>query len=172
MLRSVLPRFELVVDRPEQAVAASLVRALDDRECRCIGWVQPPYAELHIPETERHFWSPRLQLTFIELPAGTRICGTFRPEPGVWTGFVFAHCVCAAAVLAGLSMGLAQWTLGRPPTAMLGALVAALASACLYVGALLGHGLGHEQMCALRRDFDRALGSEDPADASWDPTGT
>ena len=170
MLRSVLPRFEIVVGCPEQAVAANLQRRLAAQGCESTGWVEVPYAELHVPEAERHFWSPRLQVTLDDHPRGTIVHCCFRPEPGVWTGFVFAHCVFGVVALAGLSLGLAQWTLGHTPSAMIAAGVAAAASLALYVGALFGHKLGHEQMCMLRREFDEALGGDAPDDATWDPT--
>ena len=169
MLRSVLPRFEIVVDCPVQAVAASLEHHLAGQGCECSGWVEAPYAELHVPEGERHFWSPRLQVTLDARAQGTIVHGCYRPEPEVWTGFVFAHSVFGVVALAGLSLGLAQWTLGHTPLAMIVVGVAALASASLYIGALFGHSLGHEQMCMLRRDFDEALGTDDPSGTAWDP---
>jgi hypothetical protein len=169
-LRSVLPRFEVVVGCPEASVAANLRRSLARAGCECVGWVEPPYAELHVPAAERHFWSPRLQLTLDEQREGTKVRCTFRPEPGVWTGFVFAHSVFGTLGLLGLSLGLAQWTLQHSAWALLAAPIAGLLSAALYIGALLGHRLGHAHMCMLRRELDRGLGSRDPEHAHWDPT--
>ncbi len=170
MLPPVLPRFEVLVGCPEPMVAANIARCLATDDCECHGWVEIPYAELHVPDADRHFWSPRLQLTFDERADGTLVHCTFRPEPGVWTGFVFAHSVLGTLALIGLSLGLAQWTLGQPPLALLATPLAAALSLALYVGALLGHRLGHEQMCMLRRELDRALGSVDPDHDAWDPT--
>ena len=169
-LPPILPRFEVHVGCPERSVAASIVRALATPECECEGWVEIPYAELHVPEAARHFWSPRLQVTFDESASGTRVHGTFRPEPGVWTGFVFVYSVLGVVSLIGLSLGLAQWTLGRAPVAMLGMPAGVALALGLYFGALVGHRLGHEQMCMLRREFDRALGGVDPVDDGRDPT--
>lgn len=166
----VLPRFELVVGCPEDSVAANIARCLATSDCECQGWVELPYAELHVPDRARHFWSPRLQLTFDADAGGTKVHGVFRPEPGVWTGFVFAHSLLGTAALIGMSLGLAQWTLGQPPLALLATPLGALLSLGLYVGALLGHRLGHEQMCMLRRELDRALGEFDPEHDAWDPT--
>jgi hypothetical protein len=132
--------------------------------------VRPPYAELRVPEDLRHFWSPRLQLTFDEDPKGTRVHGVFRPEPEVWTGFVFIYATLGVAGLAGLALGLGQWTLGQAPTAMLLAPIAAILCLALYLGALAGQKLGHEEMCMLRRELDRALGQTDPEHDRWDPT--
>jgi hypothetical protein len=157
VLPSVLPRFVLLVACPEREVAGKLAERLATPECDCVGWVEGAYAELHVRVEDRHFWSPRLQVTLIEDPEGTLVHGTFRPEPEVWTGFVFAHCVFAAVALAGLSLGLAQSTLGAAPTAMLGTVAGGLASLGLYFGALAGHRVGHDQMDMLRRDFDYAL---------------
>jgi hypothetical protein len=168
-LRSVLPRFEVIVGCPEASVVANLRRSLARRGCECVGWVEPPYAELHVPAAERLFWSPRLQLTFDDHPEGTHVRCTFRPEPGVWTGFMFAHSVFGTLGLIGLSLGLAQWTLQQSAWALLAAPIAGLLSAALYIGALFGHRLGHAHMCMLRRELDRALGSDDVGHAREDP---
>jgi hypothetical protein len=166
----VLPRFEVVVDCPDQAVADNLARTLADETTACTGWVQLPYAELHVPKAQRHFWSPLLQVILDARPEGTHLHCTFRPAPGVWTGFVFAHCVFGVLALCGLCLGLSQWTIGQAPTAMVATPIAVFMSLGLYFGALRGHALGADQMRALRRDFDRALGQEDPTDDDWDPT--
>ena len=159
MLRSVLPRFELVDPRSIEALAAALAAQLG-REDASSGWVSSPYAELHVPPAERHLWSPCLQISLIPLEQGTALRCTFRPEPAVWTGFVFAHSVCATVVLVGLCLALSQWTLGHPPSALIAALVGASCSLGLYLGALRGHALGHDQMQALRRQLERALAAD------------
>lgn len=170
MSRSVIPRFELVVDRPEQAVADSLTRRLAAHDCACVGWVALPYAELHVPAVSRHFWSPRLQVTLDAHPDGTHLQCTFRPEPEVWTGFVFAHCLFLTCGVVGLSLGLAQWTIGQSPLALIAGGAGLALSFALYLGALFGHGLGDEQMHMLRGDLDRALGREQPAASESDST--
>jgi hypothetical protein len=155
-------RFEIVVDCPEQALGAKLKRNLAARDCGCIGWVEARGAELRVPKLERHFWSPRLQLRFDPDSRGGRtlVQGSFRPEPGVWTGIVFAHCLLGGLATAGLSLGLAQWTLGDPPTALLGTLLGILLSAGLYFGTLAGAQLGRAQMQMLRKELHRAVRCE------------
>ncbi|MCA9686455.1 MAG: hypothetical protein KC457_30080 [Myxococcales bacterium] len=169
-LPEVLPRFDVIVHCREQDLTRIIERSLADAACCCHGWVKAPYAELRVPESSRHFWSPRLELTFDEDPKGTRVHGVFRPEPAVWTGFVFLHSVLAALACVGLSLGLSQWTLGQAPLAMLVLPLAVMLSLGLYFGALAGHRLGHEEMCMLRRELDRALGQKDPAGNDWIPT--
>lgn len=170
LLTPVLPRFEVVVGCPEAGVVANVSRRLGAEDCACEGWVEAPYAELHVRDGDRTMWSPLLQLTFDDHPDGTRVFCTFRPEPGVWTGFVFAHSVFGTLAVVGLCLAYSQWSLGQPPTAMFAVLAGALCSLALYVGALAGHRLGHDHMCMLRRELDFALGSEDPAGVAWDPT--
>jgi hypothetical protein len=74
---------------------------------------------------------------------------------------VVLHCLLGGLSTAGLSLGLAQWTLGDPPTALLVTVLGVLLSAGLYVGALAGAKLGREQMQMLRRQLDRALRGAD-----------
>jgi hypothetical protein len=154
-------RFEIVVNCPEQALGAKLKRNLAARDSGCIGWAEARHAELRVPKMERHFWSPRLQLSFGADPRGGRtlVQGTFRPEPGVWTGIVLAHCLLGGLATAGLSLGLAQWTLGDPPMALFATVLGILLSAGLYFGTLAGAQAGRGQMKMLRRELHRALRS-------------
>jgi hypothetical protein len=153
-------QFEIVIDRPEAVLRSKLARSLAARDCTCVGWVQSAHAELRVPKLERHFWSPRLQLSFDSLTPGkgnTRVLGSFRPEPGVWTGLLFIHCLLGGLATAGLSLGLAQWTLGDPPTAMFATLLGVALSVSLYVATLAGARRGYDQRHMLRRELDRAL---------------
>ncbi|NVB42990.1 hypothetical protein G6O69_34530 [Pseudenhygromyxa sp. WMMC2535] len=146
------------MSRPELETAGAIERCLASELSQCRGWVQLPYAELRVPQHMRHFWSPRLELTFDHAPEGTtHIHGVFRPEPGVWTGFVFMHSVLGVVACIGLTMGLSQWTLGDPPIAILAFPLAAALSLALYIGALVGHRLGSDEMTMLRQELDCAL---------------
>jgi hypothetical protein len=171
-LPEVLPRFDLVVHCRDDRLARCIERCLSQGDCECRGWVRPPYAELRVPESMRHPWSPRLQLTFDEHTKGTRVRGVFRPEPGLWTGFVFLHSLLGLAAIVGIAVGLSQWTLGQPPAGMLALPVAGTLSLTLYLGAVVGQKAGHEEMCMLRRELDRALGWIDPEHDEWDPTAS
>lgn len=180
MFRSVSPRFEILLDCPEQAVVDSLERTLRAPGCESSGWVKWPYAELTVPDDQRRPWSPRLQVSMVALDeGGTRLRCVFRPEPGVWTGFVFGQSVLGILILSAGSVGVAQWTIGQRGTAMIGVAIGVVLSLLLYVGAMAGQSLGAEQMRTLRRVFDGALGKVEPTDSSdpgdaidsdWDPT--
>ncbi len=151
------PVFELLVRLPERELEARLTHHFRMSAAACIGWVTPPYAELHVPEAQRHFWSPRLALTFDEHPEGTIVHGVYRPEPDVFTGFMFGHTAFVSLALAGFFVGVAQVTLGQLAWALIGLPIGLLLSGLLIVAAKLGQKLGRDEMRMLRRELDQAL---------------
>lgn len=126
------------------------------------GIFSPEHCVLRLPEEQRSFFSPELDLTFealdVEQPGhGIRLRGLFAPRPAVWTGFAFVYAVLAAASLASAMYGLAQLGLGHSPSGLVVALGAALALGSLYAASLIGQGLAAEQMYELRAHLDECL---------------
>ncbi|MCA9634183.1 MAG: hypothetical protein KC766_41345 [Myxococcales bacterium] len=113
---------------------------------------------LSIPEADRHFWSPWLNLEIVPHGNGTQLSGRFSPHPSVWTGFMFAYLALsvltffALVFAAALSMsGGAPWTLG-----LAGLCVAAMI--LLWWASQVGQRLALSQMEELRGILDGALG--------------
>ncbi len=112
---------------------------------------------LSIAESERHFWSPWLNLELVPHGSGTQLSGRFSPHPSVWTGFMFAYLALsvlaffALVFAAALSMsGGAPWTLG-----LAGLCVAAMI--LLWWASQVGQRLAQAQMEELRSILDCAL---------------
>lgn len=120
---------------------------------------------LRIPDAERRFWTPYLELTLEESEGdrlqvancGTRLWCTFSPRPEIWTGFVFAIGTLLVLSIFASIYGVAQLMLSRPPAAFwipIGAIVFALG---LYASALIGQGLSLAQMYRLRAFVDACI---------------
>lgn len=119
---------------------------------------------LSIPESDRHFWSPWLNLELVPHGNGTRLSGRFSPHPSVWTGFMFAYLALsvlaffALVFAAALSMsGGAPWTLG-----LAGLCVAAMI--LLWWASQVGQRLAQSQMHELQGILEGALG-----ECGWAP---
>ena len=119
--RGLRPRFELEVplevERARERIRAQLTRSGGT----VVGRLFRRHVFLAPPPAARRTWSPQLTLTLDARPAtgSTLVCGDFAPQPGVWTFVMFLHALAAMSVLGGGVYGLAQWTLGRPPWALL-----------------------------------------------------
>jgi hypothetical protein len=150
------PRFELQLpvsaDRWLDALRASL--AEDPGPLR--GQVFRKHAVVQMCDGERTFWSPYLNLEVEDEPDGSAIRGRFSPHPHVWTLFMAVYILLAMAALGGLSYGIVQHTLGKPPWSLVIVPAAVAASAFVYGATLIGQGLGAEQMYLMRSLVDRA----------------
>ena len=126
---------------------------------------------LCMPEHNRRFWSPCLDLTVDDeglvsgdnesreedVGVGTRVWGTFSPRPEIWTGFVFTIGVLAILSVLSLFFGVAQLMLGHAPWALLIPVVALLLALAVYTSALVGQGLSGDDMYQMRAYVDACL---------------
>jgi hypothetical protein len=120
----------------------------------------PNFVCLRIRETDRHFWSPRLNLSLEETAAGhTRIEGTYGPNANVWGLFLYGYLLIGMMALFTGVLGFAQWMIGMPPWGLwiLGGL--ALVAAALYVTAQFGQKLGARQMFMIHQAYESAIGT-------------
>ncbi len=152
------PRFELDLDCDAETVLTKIERAIeahrDAEDPPFAGWVQPPYAELCIPQAQRHLWSPRLAIAVERGARPVVLHCRFGPEPAVWTGFCGAYAVSGLLALGGALIGFSQWVLNQPMTGAWLTLGGLLAAAGLYAAAMAGQRAGESQMRQLRRHLD------------------
>ena len=120
----------------------------------------PNFICLRIREEDRHFWSPRLNLSIEEEVGGhTRIEGTYGPNASVWGLFLYSYLTVGMLGTFAGALGLAQHTMGRHPWGywLLAALV--LLAGGLYLTAQLGQKLGARQMFMLHQAYESAIGT-------------
>ncbi|MFO0626338.1 MAG: hypothetical protein U0325_12065 [Polyangiales bacterium] len=151
------PRFEVELDVAPESVLASLRRHIAEPEAPVGGTILRRQAELCIPRRRAHFWSPCLSLELAEGDGPPRLRGRFSPEPGVWMLFVGIYGILAMFGVAGLMYGLSQWMVNETPWALAGAPVSLALIAFTYGAAIIGQGLGAEEMYTLRSFVDRAV---------------
>lgn len=92
------PRFERTVPVSTEEAIARIRAALAAGDTDTEGAIARTHLTLHVPEAERHFWSPVLDAKVVPDGDGCRIHGRFGPHPNAWTLFVFLR----AAFLFGL----------------------------------------------------------------------
>lgn len=156
---SLRPRITLVAALAPSEVMERLRASLGGRPCPCQGSAAARHLDLWICEAERHFWSPRLDLSVEDHPEGALLRGRLGPHPDVWTLFLAGYAVSVFLGIGGTMYGLAQWTLGESPTALLAAPVSAALVAGIYAAAAFGQRLGADQVSTLTRFLEGALGA-------------
>lgn len=154
------PRFAVEVDSTVDDVMAALRGRAEGNPQRVRVKTTRRHGVLDFPAANRHFWSPQLGLTVeavAKTEGRTRVVGHFSPQPGIWQAFVFTYGSLFAIGFFSLMFGLAEWTMGRTPWALLGPVAAAALAAFVYGATFIGQGLGAEEMYRLRAYLDGCL---------------
>lgn len=122
--------------------------------------VFPEFICIRIPERERKFWSPRLNLS-LETAAGGRtvVRGIYGPNAGFWSFYLYCGLIVASLALFSGILGFCQKSLGMTPWGLwiFGASLAA--AAALYVMAQIGQKLAAQQTFRLHQAYEAALGT-------------
>lgn len=148
------PRFELGLDdRPDEVMQRLRDRL---RDCpHCTGASVGNHAELFVPESEQHLWSPWLSVTAEDRDGGgSNVRGRFGPHPTVWTLYMFLSFALGFALLVFASWGYAQWAMDMTPRALYAVPVIVVLAVLLFGISLVGQRLGAEQMRELRATLE------------------
>ncbi len=155
------PVFSQVVELAPDEVRERIVQAVErDGGGRFEVKNFPNFVCLRIREADRHFWSPRLNLSIEETADGyARIEGTYGPNANVWGLFLYGYLLIGTlGIFAGV-FGFAQWMIGMQPWGLwiLGGL--GFFAAALYVTAQFGQKLGARQMFTIHQAYESAVGT-------------
>lgn len=120
----------------------------------------PCFLCLRIREADRHFWSPRLNMSLESTPEGhTRINGIYGPNASVWGLFLYGYMAIGMSGLFSAALGFAQCAMGKHPWGLwlLGLMIALAIT--LYLIAQFGQKLGAQQMFMLHQAYEAAVGT-------------
>ena len=152
------PRFEQDVDLDPDAaqkkISAYFGKELSNFEVKSF----PHFLCLRLPEEDRHYWSPRLNLSFYEEGETTRIEGIYGPNANVWGMFLYGYIFLGfLAIITGV-LGISQWVIGTPPRGLWFFGLAMMGVVLLYLFARLGRRLGARQTIRLHHAYQKAIG--------------
>ncbi len=69
----VRPRFHQILATPTEDAREAIVSALEASDARCDGKSFPGFIKIRITEEDRHFWSPRQNLSLDETDDGQEV---------------------------------------------------------------------------------------------------
>jgi len=153
------PRFEQIVPgdpvRVREQLAEGLAREGEGFEIKNF----PEFLCLRIPEEDRHFWTPRLNLAIEDGGDGTtRIQGIYGPNANVWGIFIYGYLTAGSVALFGGMFALAQWMIGQTPWGTWFAGAGLLGLLALYFVAQFGQKIGAQQTFHLHQVYEAAIG--------------
>jgi len=154
------PRFKHVTDLSYDKLSELIEKGLNDKERECEYQFITGSLRIKIPEKDRHYWSPELNLAIDQDGEETVIVGRYGPSSGTWTMIVAGYAALGLLTFfiglygsARLSVGLSASILWLIPVF----LVLALA---LYITAQFGQKLGAEQMYQLHFFYQSIIGKK------------
>ncbi|WP_193213682.1 hypothetical protein [Luteolibacter marinus] len=153
------PNFTQHLPLPPDEAQASIVGTVrsesEDFEVKSF----PGFVCVRIPTEERHFWSPRLNLSLEpEDDGSTRIEGIYGPNANVWSLFLYGYLITASFAIFGGSLGFAQWQLGRTAWGLWIFWTSLILIVALYLLARIGRKLGAPQTARLHQLYELAIG--------------
>lgn len=153
------PRFSQVIELAIDEARERIVREVNEGEHHCEVKSFPGFICLRIPEEERHFWSPRLNLSLDPAEDGkTRIEGTYGPNANVWSLFLYGYLLSGSVGLFSGTLGFAQWMIGMRPWGLWIFSVMLAVGIGLYLFAQFGQKMGAQQTFRLHQIFEAAMG--------------
>ena len=155
------PRFSQVVEFDAEAVRIKLAERIEQDGGRVEMKSFPDYLCLRIPERDRHFWSPRLNLSLESTDEGrTVIEGIYGPNGNVWALYLYGYLIVGSIGLFSGILGFCQWTLGNHPWGLWIFAVMLTAAVSLYLVAQVGQKLAAWQTFLLHQTYESAIGGQ------------
>lgn len=166
------PTFSLDLPEPCSRVTARLRAGLEAQPV-WVKWSRVPgarqeescegvFAWIAMPESDRQFFSPWLQLSVMPQPDGsTQLFGRFSPKPAVWTGFALAYLFFGCATFFSGMVGLSQMMVKLTPWAFYVTGASVVIIVALYLVSQTGKGLANRQMASIRAAIDAAVAADD-----------
>ena len=153
------PHFSQTLDLSPDEARAKLVAAVEesdeDFEVRSF----PGFVCLRVPPADRHFWSPRLNVSFEPAEGGgTRVEGIYGPNANVWSLFLYGYLILGSIALFSGCIGFAQRALCRCCWGLWIFWTAVGLGFGLWIVAQFGQKLGAHQTYRLHHVYEAAMG--------------
>lgn len=153
------PSFSHVIDLGVDEARQKIVQSASQEAARCEVKDFDGFVCLRVPESERHYWSPRLNLSLDSDGDGrTRVEGIYGPNANMWSSFLYGYLLVGSGGLFSGILGYCQWTLGMQTWGLwvFGVLVAVAIG--MYLVAQFGQKIGARQTFQLHQIYEAAVG--------------
>lgn len=154
------PRFSHTLSIDPDAIHQRIVEHVRDSGTPFEVKVFPEFICIRIPEDERRFWSPRLNLSLEPGTDGrTVVHGIYGPNASFWSFYLYAGLIVGSLALFSCILGFCQKTLGMTPWGLWVFGITSATGLGLYLMAQIGQKLGAQQTFRLHQAYESALGT-------------
>ncbi|MCF7686807.1 MAG: hypothetical protein K9M98_13495 [Cephaloticoccus sp.] len=144
-----------------EAARQRIVDQVAQDAARCELKSFPGFICLRIPESDRHFWSPRLNLSLEKHAGGhTQVHGLYGPNANMWSSFLYGYLIIGSVGMFAGILGGCQCVLGQPAWGLwiLGTML--VIAAGMLLAARIGQRLAAPQMALLHAIYESAVGQK------------
>lgn len=153
------PCFSHVIDLSVNEARQKIAQNASKEAARCEVKDFAGFICLRVPLSERHYWSPRLNLSLEADGEGrTRVEGIYGPNANMWSSFLYGYLLVGSGGIFSGILGYCQWKLGMQTWGLwiFGLLLAIAAG--IYLLAQFGQKLGARQTFQLHQIYESAVG--------------
>lgn len=151
------PTFRLTSPSTEKATLERIQNAVNELDGVMSGQFKARHAVISISGSDRHFWSPWLNLQVQEEETGCEVFGRFSPHPSVWTAFAFSYIALGVLAFFSTIIGMSQQLAGQPPYAYYSLPVWGLIALVLWLAAQVGQKLANDQMIQMQQLVEESI---------------
>ena len=153
------PRFCQILEKSPEMLQDQILESINGSETDYEVLDFAGFLCLRIPENDRHFWSPRLNLSFDQTEEGkTQITGIYGPNANVWSIFLYSYLTLGSAALFSGVLSISQWAIDAKPWGLWIFAPATVGIVALYFIAQFGQKLGAQQTFQLHQTYETAVG--------------
>ncbi len=157
-LTVIRPRFAVEMRYSVEEIIDLIIRGLNQGDFPVKGKIDHHHVLLSIDESEKHYWSPELSITFDEMETGNVIRGVFGPRPAVWTMFVFFYAMIGFGALVVLMVAMSYYTLDKSLDVLWLLPILVVIFLSLYLVAHSGKKMGKEHLRILHTFMEDSTG--------------
>ena len=147
------PRFKHFIRTDKEELEQSISAGLANEKLFVFQQI-PGHVCIKIHPSERHVWSPQLDLSFEQEGDTVIVRGLYGPNPTLWVLFFFGYAIIGIVSLFLAIWGFSVWTLGGDTYFLWALPVLGVAAIILYLVSQTGQKLGAQQMFDIHHFYE------------------
>jgi hypothetical protein len=151
------PRIKIITQLPRDEVIEIIRKKVEDPNTPCKGWAKEGYALICAPESDRHIWTPQLNLQIDETEKGTEVRGVIGPSANIWTAFAFSFSILGFVAFVSLFWGLSRLSLDYSAEILWAVPVTLIIILGVYLLAKIGQQLSRNEVKQLKKFVESAF---------------
>lgn len=151
------PRVKTISKLGKEEIVERIKKKVEDPNNEYSGWAKDGYALIYAPETDRHLWTPQLNLQIDELDGKTEVRGVIGPSASVWTAFAFTFSLLTFIVFVSLFWGLSRLSLDYSAHILWVVPIALIIILGVYLIARIGQQMTYNQVRQLKNFVEVTL---------------